>query len=62
MVVPFSVGWKYLRWVGVEPAVEELYDLRADPLEEHNLAADPDHRKTLAGLRERWAGLRKELE
>jgi arylsulfatase A-like enzyme len=66
-ILPPSEGvrtqrWKYLRWVGVEPAVEELYDLRADPPEEHNLAADPDHRKTLAGLRERWAGLRKELE
>jgi arylsulfatase A-like enzyme len=54
--------WKYLRWVGVEPAVEELYDLQADPLEEHNLAAKPEHQKMLAELRGRWEKLRKELE
>ena len=54
--------WKYFRWVGVEPAVEELYDLKADPLEEHNLAGRPEHRKTLAGLRERWKELREQLK
>jgi iduronate 2-sulfatase len=30
---------------------EELYDLSADPHEEHNLAADPKHAQTLASLR-----------
>src|SRR4051794_38903403 len=54
--------WMYFRWVGVEPAVEELYDLRADPLEEHNLVGKSEHRKTLAGLRERGARLRQELK
>jgi arylsulfatase A-like enzyme len=57
-----TARWKYLRWVGPEPAVEELYDLQADPLEEQNLAAQPAHRKTLDHLRGRWARLRKELE
>jgi arylsulfatase A-like enzyme len=30
---------------------EELYDLAADPNEQHNLAADPEHSQTLNGLR-----------
>ncbi len=66
-ILPPSEGvrterWVYLRWTGVEPAVEELYDLRADPLEERNLAADAGRRETLDRLRARWAELRKELE
>lgn len=66
-ILPPSEGvrgerWKYLRWVGVDPAIEELYDLQTDPQERHNLAGKPEHRQKLAGLRERWAKLRKELE
>jgi arylsulfatase A-like enzyme len=63
-IIPPSEGvrterWKYLRWVGVDPVVEELYDLDNDPREEHNLAAQPRHARTLEGLRERWDTLRK---
>jgi len=63
-IIPPSEGvrtgrWKYLRWVGVDPAVEELYDLESDPHEERNLAGRPRHAKTLEGLRERWGRLRK---
>lgn len=34
---------------------EELYDLKKDPLEQHNLAGDPDHEDLLVELRERVA-------
>jgi arylsulfatase A-like enzyme len=66
-IIPPSEGvrtdrWKYLRWVGVHPAVEELYELKADPQEEHDLAKSPEHRATLADLRGRWERLRKGLE
>ena len=35
--------WKYIRYLGVEPEVEELYHLASDPLETRNLAADAEH-------------------
>ena len=37
---------------GKRPA-EELYDVRKDPDQVHNLASDPTHEKTLATLRKR---------
>jgi len=42
--------WKYLRYVN-DPMIEELYDLRNDPEETKNLAADATHQKTLNSLR-----------
>ena len=39
---------------------EELYDLAADPHEQHNLANDPGHAKRLAEMRERVADWMKE--
>lgn len=66
-IIPPSEGirtqdWKYLRWVGVDPAIEELYDLKRDPLEEHNLASRPEYAQRLATFRERWKQLSKSLE
>jgi arylsulfatase A-like enzyme len=54
-VIPPSEGvrtpeWKYMRYVR-GTAIEELYNLRDDPHESHNLAGDPGHRETLTELR-----------
>jgi arylsulfatase A-like enzyme len=67
-IIPPSEGvrttrWTYLRWMKDEAKpVEELYDLQADPLQEHNLAPRAEDQQTLRQLRGRWQQLRKELE
>ncbi len=56
--IPASEGvrterWAYIRWVNEKPVIEELFDLKNDPLEGHNLAADPEHREILEQMRAR---------
>jgi arylsulfatase A-like enzyme len=58
-IIPPSEGvrterWAYIRWIKADPAVEELYDLANDPLEEKNLVRDPAQARTLAALRDKW--------
>jgi arylsulfatase A-like enzyme len=52
--------WKYIHYLGADPAVEQLFDLESDPLEEHDLSADAAHAETLAQLRARCTELRAE--
>jgi arylsulfatase A-like enzyme len=56
-----SQEWKYIRYVNVEPEIEELYHLAVDPMESRNLASDPEHAETLGRLRERYDGYLKDL-
>ncbi len=58
-IIPPSEGirterWAYLRWLAPNPESEELYDVRRDPLEQRNLAADPAYAPTLGALRAQW--------
>jgi arylsulfatase A-like enzyme len=48
----------YMRWFEQEPVYEELYDNVADPHQERNLAADPEHADLLGRLRRRCDELR----
>ena len=54
--------WSYFQWMNEEPLVEELYDLKSDPLETQNLASDERFAKVLIELRVRTAALRAEVK
>ena len=48
--------WKYFYWPDF--GLEQLFDLRADPFEEHDLIGDPASAKQLAAMRTRFAELK----
>ncbi len=49
-----SDEWKYIRYVNVEPEVEEMYHIKADPSESHNLANDVNYIEIKKQLQERY--------
>jgi arylsulfatase A-like enzyme len=56
--IPDSYGirtkeWKYIRYVNMEPEVEELYHLSVDPLELNNLINDEPQKSMRTNLRQR---------
>jgi len=51
--------WKYVRYKDTRPVQEELFDLQADPREEHNLTTEPEQAATLSALSARCDELRK---
>jgi arylsulfatase A-like enzyme len=46
--------WKYIRYINVEPEVEEMYHLKLDPKETRNLANDENYREIKDHLKERY--------
>ena len=54
--------WKYILYPDVEPAYEQLFDLRQDPGEESNLATLAAHAGMLSRLRARCAAYRQSLK
>ncbi len=46
--------WKYIRYINVEPEVEEMYHIKKDPLESQNLANDENYREIKDHLKERY--------
>jgi arylsulfatase A-like enzyme len=49
-----SDEWKYIRYVNVEPEVEEMYHIKVDPSESHNLANDANYIEIKDQLRQRY--------
>jgi arylsulfatase A-like enzyme len=47
--------WKYIRYINVEPEVEEMYHVKVDPLESHNLADDVKYAQIKQQLRQRYS-------
>jgi len=54
--------WTYTRYTSINPVYEELFDLKADPHERHNLAGDKRYRQKLHQLRARWKELSRQAE
>jgi arylsulfatase A-like enzyme len=66
-IIPSSEGvrtkrWCYIRWVNEKPLIEELYDLKTDPLESYNLAHLPKYAKILSELQAQWRKYREDLK
>jgi arylsulfatase A-like enzyme len=64
-IIPPSEGarterWKYIRYVNESPVIEELFDLKRDPVEKQNVAGVAKHAPMLTQLRERWKTMSEE--
>lgn len=55
-----SREWKYIKFI--EHGYEELYDLKADPLEKTNLASDAGYQDRLTALKDRYEELKENVK
>lgn len=67
MYIPRNEGirtaeWKYIRYLDVDPAYEELYYLPDDPHEAKNLATDPEHADLMETFRKRLVRMRQQAK
>jgi arylsulfatase A-like enzyme len=46
--------WKYIRYVNIEPEVEEMYRVSQDPQESKNLADNPEYQEIKLDLQKRY--------
>jgi len=65
--IPDSMGvrtdaWKYIRYVNVDPEVEEIYHIKVDPMETSNLADDPNYSDVKDDLRRRYTAYLNALQ
>jgi arylsulfatase A-like enzyme len=65
--IPDSYGirtkeWKYIRYVNIEPEVEEMYNLITDPLEMKNLINNEDFIQVKNDLRKGFEDYREKLK
>ncbi len=49
--------YKYFSYFEHDPVIEELYDLKTDPHEQNNLAANPEYAQLLSNMRNKTAEL-----
>jgi arylsulfatase A-like enzyme len=66
-LIPKSEGvrnerWKYIRYIEQKPVYEELYDLKNDPFEEHNIVMNKENKGILDSLIKRWSEFREILK
>ncbi len=51
---------KYVRWIDIEPTVEEFYDLTQDPMESENLIDNPEYHQMVVHARQTFEQWRRE--
>jgi arylsulfatase A-like enzyme len=66
-IIPPSEGvrterFSYVRWLPPNPEVEELYDVKADPLQQKNLAKQAGYAGLLEQMRAEWKRVRAAAE